>query len=598
MRKTAIRNMKGYFAAATMALLTAITAMGQQTGDKIQREVRLYNPFRPTLSEATKKSYFPDMTDTATVSHAFTYSVNPEPFTPPYVISTIRPATILPDPLVRLYKSYLNLGIGNYFTPFGELSIATERSKTGMLAFYARHFSSNGTLKLENLEKVYAGYMDNEAVMYGKKFFRNSILSGSVGFSHLMRHAYGYDTLIAWSPEKEDIRLAFMNAGADASFSSLRSDSGLLVYDFSAGYNMFRQSADLWQHTVSFDADAGKSIRALGPSKAARRAGVSDFYGRLRAAYDLSLFNAAITDRPRHIITINPSLSKRSNEWSFRLGAAAVTESRYFTGTMGDEYGTRFHVYPDIDFSLSVIPSFLVFNLGLEGGLEDNSAPEMVQINPFLVTDGSLFTLPYTDKQIVASAGFSGGSIPSTSYRITGSYSVFREMPFLSNNIWSDLVVNEGVGNHFIPVVSDGNLANVNGEVTTVITRTISATARADYYHYSLTGIDHPYNKPSWEGSVKVKYNLRDKILAGATLNAIGQRKALVTMLPLAGPPVTTRTIDLPAHVSLNLTGEYRYTKILSFWVKMNNISFNRYYEWAFYPSQRFLFMAGFSYSL
>ncbi|MDX9930523.1 MAG: hypothetical protein RBS37_11800, partial [Bacteroidales bacterium] len=150
--------MKGYFAAATMALLTAITAMGQQTGDKIQREVRLYNPFRPTLSEATKKSYFPDMTDTATVSHAFTYSVNPEPFTPPYVISTIRPATILPDPLVRLYKSYLNLGIGNYFTPFGELSIATERSKTGMLAFYARQFSSNGTLKLENLEKVYAGY--------------------------------------------------------------------------------------------------------------------------------------------------------------------------------------------------------------------------------------------------------------------------------------------------------------------------------------------------------------------------------------------------------------------------------------------------------
>jgi len=54
----------------------------------------------------------------------------------------------------------------------------------------------------------------------------------------------------------------------------------------------------------------------------------------------------------------------------------------------------------------------------------------------------------------------------------------------------------------------------------------------------------------------------------------------------------------MPAHLNLNLSAEYRYSKILSFWTKLNNIANNRYYEWAYYQSQGFLFMLGFTYSL
>ncbi|MBK7479198.1 MAG: hypothetical protein IPI69_05320 [Bacteroidales bacterium] len=59
-----------------------------------------------------------------------------------------------------------------------------------------------------------------------------------------------------------------------------------------------------------------------------------------------------------------------------------------------------------------------------------------------------------------------------------------------------------------------------------------------------------------------------------------------------------SRVIEQPVHVNLGLSAEYRYTRILSFWVKVDNVSWNRYYEWAFYPSQMFNIMAGFSYSL
>ena len=51
--------------------------------------------------------------------------------------------------------------------------------------------------------------------------------------------------------------------------------------------------------------------------------------------------------------------------------------------------------------------------------------------------------------------------------------------------------------------------------------------------------------------------------------------------------------VEMPAHFNLNLSAEYRYSKILSFWAKFNNISYNRYYEWAYYPSQRFMLHGG-----
>jgi len=69
----------------------------------------------------------------------------------------------------------------------------------------------------------------------------------------------------------------------------------------------------------------------------------------------------------------------------------------------------------------------------------------------------------------------------------------------------------------------------------------------------------------------------------------------LISSLPVWDSPVI---YEMPTHFNLNLSAEYRYSKILSFWAKLNNIANNHYYEWAYYPSQGFLFMLGFTYSL
>jgi hypothetical protein len=78
-----------------------------------------------------------------------------------------------------------------------------------------------------------------------------------------------------------------------------------------------------------------------------------------------------------------------------------------------------------------------------------------------------------------------------------------------------------------------------------------------------------------------------------------GKRKEVVNgdksiLFDFPGPVI----FDMPAHFNLNLNAEYRYSKILSFWTKLDNISDKRYFEWAFYPTHGFMFMLGFTYSL
>ena len=46
----------------------------------------------------------------------------------------------------------------------------------------------------------------------------------------------------------------------------------------------------------------------------------------------------------------------------------------------------------------------------------------------------------------------------------------------------------------------------------------------------------------------------------------------------------------------INIEAEYRYSKMLSFFARVNNIANQRYYRWERYPSQRFNFMIGLSF--
>src|SRR5674476_799163 len=174
-----------------LILSLSVTGQVKKQDTGLKREVTLYNPYKPSLPESKKKSFLPDMNDTSKVRPDFRYEINTTPFVPEYTISPIKAASLLPDPLPKLYKSYVNIGLGNYITPLAEVSITNERSKKGSIGFYGRHFSTNGKIILDNGKKVFAGYMDNDVSLFGRRFFKKNILEGSLDYAEKSRYAYG-----------------------------------------------------------------------------------------------------------------------------------------------------------------------------------------------------------------------------------------------------------------------------------------------------------------------------------------------------------------------------------------------------------------------
>ena len=346
-------------------VLLPVCLSGQQNQETVmKREITLYNPYKPSLPEVVKKSYLPNITDTTKVRQEFNYDVNTTPFMPSYNISPIKAASLIPEPLHKLYRSYVNIGFGNYITPFAEVSITNERSKKANVGFYARHLSTNGKVELQNLDKIFAGYMDNDLSLFGKKYYRKNLLYGSIDMSQRSRYAYGYDTTFTgFDTDRKSYKRDYYNAGASVGFTSDMLDSSKFSYDFSLGYSFFFNQKNLNQHNFELNGAISKLIKG--------------FYGSAGVNVDYYLPSDSVSTSSEYVLALRPVIEKATSEWNVRLGFQALVDK-------GLDVPEKLHIYPDIRFGFNIIPAYLSFFTELSGKLEKNEPSHVIDLNPLL----------------------------------------------------------------------------------------------------------------------------------------------------------------------------------------------------------------------
>lgn len=426
-----------------ISLVVFVTLPVYPQDRELEREVTLYNPYIPSLSDFKKKSFLPVIDDTSRVKPVFTYTVNPNPYSPEYSIIPIKAATMVPDPLEKLYKSYVNLGLGNYMAPLAEVSVTNERSKDGIYGLYVKHFSTNGKVKLQNDKRVFAGYMDNDVSLFGRKFFRDNYLEASVDYSQKTRYAYGYDTSIAdYDPVKKDIRIPYNRIGAALSFTSMTLDSSDFSYDFDLDYGYFFNNRSLFQHYVGVGGEMARDYL--------------DFYVGSGLTMDFYRSSKEITERLKYVVAISPYISKRTAQWNFKLGVQLLLDKDTTSSV-------KFRFYPDARFGFTIVPSYIEFFAGLTGKLEQNTPENVIMENPFLLRDGTLYTLPNTSYPLILSGGIRGNTGIGGNYVLSTSYSMINDMLFYSNLVFPDSLFSPQVGNLFIPVKDDAVLFNLHG---------------------------------------------------------------------------------------------------------------------------------------
>jgi hypothetical protein len=530
-----------------------------------QEEVRVVKPYTPTLSGADKIQLLPDLDEQVRYeTPEFDYSIFPKRYETGFRLTPIKAARMVKSPLDKLYKSQLTLGAGNYLTPLAELRINQVRASQGTSGFLLKHHSMNRGLYLDR-EKQYrmdAGFNENDLEFYGKRFLRHSNFEYKVGASYDIFRHYGVDTARVDSASNLDLRHRFYTGYAGLGFQSARADSFHLNYKATLDYHFFSHELDQMEHGVILDGTVDQLIKDF---RIGGDLGME--YYRHDASWDTLLTN-------HFIIKLNPYFTKTSNEWSFLAGVNTYTEIR------NGKVTPRFYVRGK--FSFNIVKNVLVPYLGVDGYQSSNSYRSVTNENPYVVP--GLVVEP-ANTRILVYGGLKGRITNRVSYNLEGSYASVDNQYFFVTDSTGEL------HNQFGVIYDDLSVARVNGELTIRPSESLKLMLDANYYNYVLAREAHAWYKPNFDASIQGTYNLGDKILVDAGLYVIGPRYYPgVTASDPAGTLNTT--------VDLNLGVEYRYTNLLSFWAKFNNLTAQPYYQFYNYPSYRFRFMAGFSYSL
>lgn len=541
----------------TAALVLPVALIAQQ------EEVRVVKPYTPTLSGAEKIQLLPEIGDSVSYEKPeFEYSIFSKRYETDYRVTPIKPARMVKPELDKLYKSELKLGAGNYLTPLAELRINQVRSSDGTFGVLLKHHSMNGQVKLANDVRVDAGFNENDLELYGKRFGRYTIFEYNAGASYDTYVHYGVDTAYTDSVNRPDMTHPFFNAHGAVGFQSARADSFHLQYNGTLEYNFFTHEFDQMEHGAVLDGT------------------VDQLFGDFRIGGDLGLkyfghqetWDTLLTNQ--FMLKLNPYISKSSAQWSFMAGLNTYTEIR------NGKVMPRFYVRGK--FSFNIVEEVIVPYFGIDGFRETNNYMKIVGENPYSVP--GLVVTP-TNHKLLAYVGLKGKVTDYLAYNFRGTYEAIDDQYFFVTDTSGYL------DNQFIVRYDDMTVLNIYGELNIAPTESLRVFLKGNYYSYETSREAYAWYKPNFDASLQARYNLGDKILADAGLFVIGPR--YYPSVVQGGDPQ-----KLNATVDLNLGVEYRYTKLLSFWARFNNMTAQPYYIWNNYPSHRFRVMLGFTYGL
>ncbi len=523
---------------------------------QVEKEVKVVKPYTPTLSDAEKINLLPVFNDSSRVNPQFGYSITPKRYDTHFIPRPIQPARMVGLPLERLYKSQLSLGLGNYFTPFAEITVNQLRSRKTDLGLYLHHQSSAGKVKLDNGIKVPENYSDNSGELYARRmFYRSALEAGVSGGYHSVLY-YGYNPDLDTMLEKKNIRQKIYTAGARLALYSTNTDS--LHLNYRVGFE------DQLTHDAFSNTENAILINAKFEGF------IGDWYSGLGLGTDYYAESAGIDSSDNLIIRVDPFISKAADEWRFLLGLNTTTDIRG-KGAI--------HIYPRALFQFNIVKNVLIPYLGVDGYREVNSYRKILFENPYIVPGLSVRNSDYGMNGFV---GLKGQYSSKMAFDFRVSFAQLSDMYFFINDTTSVLQ------NQFTVTYDNASLLTTSGEITWNQSEKLQFMLKGNYYHYNLDSLAHPWHKPQFEAVLSANYNLRDKILVNADVFYTGKRYA----------PVNGQSLELKPYPDANLSVEYRYTKLLSFFLRLNNLTSSRYQIWNQYPAQRFQAMVGFTYAL
>jgi hypothetical protein len=555
-QKRRIRKMQWFF--VLILILGYISAALSQTGVIKDNTFVQESAFQPTIKDAVKLGDLPEITDTVKKISNINYGIHSTPLVSKYEVIPIDAAKMKNEPLSKLYRSLIKAGFGNYTTPYGEIWLNSLRTKEIVYGVHYRHLSSSSQLK----EVGYSGFSDNEAEIFGKKFYKKHTLTGEFNYKRNVVHYYGYDTSEN-KLTKDYTRQRYQLFEPKVMVQSHYTDSTKLNHTIRLGYYNLTDLYNVAENNVKLNTAFNTFINKE----------------RLFVNFDADYYNHKLpTDTFNNtILKLNPYFAAHGKKWNVDIGLTGVLD-------MFSNQNAKFYFYPQLNAQFDVYESIIIPYAGVNGNLQKNSLRSLSNENPFV---SSNLTYRNTNTKINVFGGLKGNLSSNTSYDVKAAYSKVDSMHFFVID-YSDLTT---MDNKYKVIYDNTDLFTVGGQVKYQYKEKVHFIAKGNYYHYKTKTLLRAYHKPDFDLTLSAIYNLKSKFIIKADVFVIGNQFALTQVND--NFVYTTQPKLLQGVGDINLGVEYRYSKMLSFFANFNNIANMRYYRWEKYPSQRFNMMIG-----
>ena len=545
--------------------------MGQEVSD--EEEITVVAPYKPQVSEAYKINISPRIPDEQLVKPQFNYSIIEKEFKGDPVLEPISAARIQGESVSELYKNYIKAGIGNYATPYLEFYANKLRSRKSAFGVHLNHKSSSGKIK----DYAYPGNSNSEISAYGKRFMPNHTLSSNVFYKRRGVHFYGFrpDDFPSFEFKNKDIRQVYNNLGLRVDLHSNYSSDRKLNHTIGFGYSYLADHYKAKESNIQFDAGLDLKTEFF------------QFSDREKLGIDLEvdyyLTADSLLKHNSGIIRIAPHYSFGFDQYYFKVGMIAAIES---------DSVSKGHFYPVVRSEVKVVEDHLITYAGLYGGLEKNSLHSLSEENPFI---NATLEKRFTNNKISQYGGVKGRISKNFDYNISFINSTIRGIALFVNDTASAL--GEGLNNQFTVVYDDVKYTRLLAEFGYHYKERLKVLLHGQYNDYFLDNEDKAWHKPGLEVSLGVHYNMQNKIYANAELFTRSKMYAKTYEYDVMTGEMEMKAEELKAMIDLNLGLEYRYSKVLSGFINLNNLLGQRYYRWYNYPSYRFNLLLGVTYS-
>ncbi|HRZ42800.1 MAG TPA: hypothetical protein P5228_08890 [Bacteroidales bacterium] len=559
--------MKNTITALIMTLFAIpVAVMGQ--GDIHREEVKVIKSYNPMVDDANKINLNPAVTDTGlTTKEVLRYEISPVKLETDIEVAPIKAAKMSGMPQEQLYRFFMKTGFGNYTTPYFEVFYNSLRSRQHSYGIHYKHLSSLGNIK----DYAYQGYSENGVDANASLFGDEHIYDFRGSYGRDVVHYYGRpDTLVNDTMSRDSIRQRFHTASFSASLRSNYRGSSRLNHAFGLSWQMINDLYPTTEHGAGLTGNLNKEVEwfKFSPFQVAG-VNLSGAFYHATAGEDTVLWPAQT-----YLVTVNPFMSTRVKEMELKAGLTAAYES--------DNNG-KLRVFPDILLKISLKEQQFLITGGLDGGIEHISFRTLATENPFVVSNPLLLNKTTT---LRAFGGINTAIGPRVNFNALVSSESVKNMPMFTADTTFPF------RNRFAVVYDDGTILTLKAELGVKVAEKLMITGLVKFQDYNMVTTGYAWHKPALTTGLDARYNLQDKIIA------------YVSMQYLSGIRVqefengVEKTETLKDLFDISLGAEYRYSKLLSGFIRLNNLSASKYYRWQYYPAQRFNGMLGITYAL